>query len=81
MSYEHITRRASVAAILAGMLLASGCNGSSSDHTDDIVAGPTPSPSVGTAVEQAQQNESGTVGKTGTLLFTGTRVDPPQTSS
>jgi serine protease inhibitor len=58
--YEHVMRRASVAAVLAGMLLASGCGGNS-DNSNGIassVASTTPSPAVGTAVEQARQNDS-----------------------
>lgn len=66
--YERVMRRASVAAILAGMLLASGCNGSKRDHTDDIVAGPTPSPAaggVGVAIERERTSRSFFVGERG----------------
>lgn len=43
MPYDHVIRRASVIAILAAVLLASACTGT------------TPSPVVGTAVAQALQ--------------------------
>ena len=58
MSYEYVMRRASVAAVLAGIWLASGCNGSNSDNSSDGGVGVPPSPTVATAVEQAQQNDT-----------------------
>lgn len=58
MLHEHVMRGASVAAILTGILLASGCNGSSSDNSNIGVADSTPSPIVGTAVEQARQDDT-----------------------
>jgi serine protease inhibitor len=58
VSYEHVMRRASVTAVLAGMFLAGGCSGGNSDSSSESVAGATPSPTVATAVEQAQQNDT-----------------------
>jgi len=49
---------ASVASVLAGVLLVSGCNGSNSDNGNNSVAGPAPSAIVATAVEQARQNDT-----------------------
>jgi len=51
-------RRASIVAVLAGMLLASGCNGSNSDNGNDSAVRTMPDPAVGTAVEEAQQNDT-----------------------
>lgn len=58
MSYKHAIHRASVAAVLSGMLLASGCNGSGSSDSLASVTDPAPSPTVGTAVEEAQRNDT-----------------------
>lgn len=59
MQHVHVMRGASVAAILAGMLLVSGCNGSSGDSSDNSTGGSsTASPAIATAVEQAQQNDT-----------------------
>jgi serine protease inhibitor len=55
---EHFMRRASVTALLAAMLLASGCNGSNGDNGSGSVAGNTARPAVATAVEQALQNDT-----------------------
>jgi serine protease inhibitor len=49
-------RRASTAAVLAGMLLASGCGGGSGNSSSGSVAGDAPSPTVAIAVQQAQQS-------------------------
>lgn len=57
MPYEHVMRRASVAAVLAAMLLAGGCGGSNSDGSDNNAAVNAPSPVVATAVERALQND------------------------
>lgn len=51
-------RRASVAAVLAAMLLASGCRDSNSDGSDNNPAVNAPSPVVATAVERALQNDT-----------------------
>lgn len=56
VSYGRVMRRASVAAILTGTLLASGCGGGSGASIGDSDKSTTPSPVVGTAVEQALQN-------------------------
>lgn len=58
MPYEHVMRRASVAAVLAAMLLASGCRDSNSDGSDNNPAVNAPSPVVATAVERALQNDT-----------------------
>lgn len=58
MSYEYVMRRISVVAVLAGMLLASGCNSDNSNNSNNGVAGTTPSPTVGTAVQEAQQSDT-----------------------
>ena len=52
---KHVMRRASVAAVLAGMLLASGCNGSVSNNSSSDVVSSAPDHAVGTAVEEAQE--------------------------
>jgi serine protease inhibitor len=49
-------RRASVAAVLAAMLLASGCGGGNSGDSDSNPTDNAPSPIVATAVERALQN-------------------------
>jgi serine protease inhibitor len=56
--YEHVMRRASVAAVLAAMLLASGCGGSNGDESDNNPTSNVPSPIVATAVERALQNDT-----------------------
>jgi serpin B len=58
MSNNREFRWYSLAAVLAGILLASGCNGGSSDNSNNGAAGPPPSPTVATAVEEAQQNDT-----------------------
>lgn len=58
MSYKHATHRALVAAVLSGMLLASGCNGGGSDNSPASATDPAPSPTVGTAVEEALRNDT-----------------------
>ena len=58
MPYEHVMRRASVAAVLAAMLLASGCGGGNSDDSDNNPTDNGPSPVVATAVERALQNDT-----------------------
>lgn len=56
--YEHVMRRASVAAVLAAMLLASGCGGGNGDESDNNPTSNAPSPIVATAVERALQNDT-----------------------
>lgn len=56
--YEHVMRRASVAAVLASMLLASGCGGSNGDESDNNPTSNAPSRIVATAVERALQNDT-----------------------
>lgn len=91
MPYEHVVRRASVAAALAAMLLASGCGGSNSDDSDNNPTGNAPSPVVATAVERALQslmavqrsrsNASTVNGPSSAALpFIGTLIDPTQSS-
>lgn len=60
MPYKRVIRRALVAVVLAGLLLVSGCNGSSGDSSSNIgVPGPPAASLVmATAVEQAQQNDT-----------------------
>lgn len=58
MSYHHVMRCAPFAAVLASVLLASGCGGGSSQQglTSNSDSGSTPSAAVGSAVEQALQD-------------------------
>src|SRR5581483_10429872 len=58
---DHIMRRASVATLIAGLLLAAGCGGgggSSGNDGSGSVAESPPSTTLATAVEQARQNDT-----------------------